>query len=45
MLKFINPEYMDYLFTTTLGNNILYAAAVLQLVGVMWIRNLLNFDN
>lgn len=44
MLKFINPEYMNRLFDTTPGNNLLYLAGGQQLFGIWWIKNLLNFD-
>lgn len=45
MLKFINPEYMDYLFKYQLGNNLLVGAGVQQLMGIYWIKKLLDFDN
>jgi tight adherence protein B len=44
MLRVINPEYMGYLIDTEMGNNILYVAAAQQLVGIWWIKNLLDFD-
>lgn len=45
MLKFINPEYMDYLLKYPLGNNLLVGAGVQQLIGIYWIKKLLDFDN
>ncbi len=45
MLRVVNPEYMAYLTTTQLGNNLLYFALGQQLVGIYWIKKLLDFDN
>jgi tight adherence protein B len=44
-LKIINPEYMDYLFKTDMGMNLLYGAALQQACGIYWIKKLLDFDN
>jgi tight adherence protein B len=45
MLRMINPEYFNLLFTTDLGNNLLYMAATQQAIGIYWIKKLLDFDN
>ncbi|MBV9469613.1 MAG: type II secretion system F family protein [Abitibacteriaceae bacterium] len=45
MLKFINPDYMDYLFKYQLGNNLLIGAGIQQAMGIYWIKKLLDFDN
>lgn len=45
MLRIINPEYMGLLTDTEMGNNILYVAIGQQLVGILWIKKLLDFDN
>jgi tight adherence protein B len=44
MLYGLNREYMSKLLTTDVGNNILYAAGILQILGIFWIKNLLDFD-
>jgi tight adherence protein B len=45
MLKVVNPEYMGLLFTTPEGGIALYIWAVMQGIGVYWIKKLLDFDN
>ena len=45
MLFVINREYMSRLITTDLGNNLLYGAAIMQGLGIYWIKKLLDFDN
>lgn len=45
MLGVINPEYFGLLFSTTLGNNLLLLAFIQQLIGIYWIKKLLDFDN
>jgi tight adherence protein B len=45
MLRVINPEYMAYLTDYQLGNNFLYFALAQQLIGIYWIKKLLDFDN
>lgn len=45
MLYGLNKEYMSRLLTTDTGNNILYAAGILQGFGILWIKKLLDFDN
>jgi tight adherence protein B len=45
MLRIINADYMSALFDTAMGNNLLYMAGGMQLVGMYWIKKLLDFDN
>jgi len=45
MLFIINPKYMSELTTTSMGNNLLYGALVMQGCGIFWIKKLLDFDN
>jgi tight adherence protein B len=45
MLNIINGEYFALLYTTTLGKNLLTLAFIKQLIGVYWIKKLLDFDN
>ena len=45
MLRVVNPEYMGYLTNTQLGNNFLYMALGQQLIGIYWIKKLLDFDS
>jgi tight adherence protein B len=42
VLYFCNPEYIGLLFTTTTGNYLLIAAGVLQLIGMLLIRKIVN---
>jgi tight adherence protein B len=43
-LMIINREYASYLFTTTLGKNLLKVAAFQQFIGIWIIKRLLNFE-
>lgn len=45
MLRFLNWEYMSKLFTTDVGNAMIYLAMGQQFIGIMWIKKLLDFDN
>jgi len=45
MLSLINPEYFGLLFSTALGNNLVLLAVIQQLIGIYWIKKLLDFDN
>lgn len=45
MLGVINPEYMGLLFKTAPGGLMLYGWAVMQGIGIFWIKKLLDFDN
>lgn len=44
-LCLLNWEYMSRLFTTDMGNYLLYGAVAMQAIGIFWIMKLLNFDN
>jgi tight adherence protein B len=43
-LCIINPNFMKPLFDTEAGHYILSGGLVLQVVGALWIRKLINFD-
>lgn len=43
-LFIINHEYMSELTSTTMGNNMLYGAVIMQFCGIYWIKKLLEFD-
>jgi Flp pilus assembly protein TadB len=39
---YINPNYLSMLLTTSLGHKMLAVAAVLQIVGLVWVSRLLR---
>ena len=41
---FLNYEYMKIIFQTSAGLHLLIAAAVLQIVGLFWIRKIVNIE-
>jgi tight adherence protein B len=43
-LAFINPEHMQLLFRERMGHIMLMAAAVMQFVGYMWIRQVVKIE-
>jgi tight adherence protein B len=43
-LMFINPEHMQILFKERLGQMLLVAAIVMQLIGFVWIRNVIKIE-
>jgi len=43
-LLLARPDYVTLLFTTTLGIIMLIVAVVLQILGVIWMRNIVNFE-
>ncbi len=45
MLRVVNPEYMAYLTDYDLGNKFLYGALAQQIIGIYWIKKLLDFDS
>ncbi len=45
MLNIINHEYFLPLYTTDLGKSMLIGAALMQSIGIYWIKKLLDFDN
>jgi tight adherence protein B len=40
----LNPNYMMVLFTDPIGKLMLGTASVMQLIGFLWIRNIVNID-
>lgn len=43
-LMFINPEHMDLLLKERMGKMMLSAAAVMQLIGYVWIRQVIKIE-
>ncbi len=43
-LMFINPEHMDLLFKERMGQIMLVVAAVMNIVGYMWIRQIIKIE-
>jgi tight adherence protein B len=44
IILMINPEYMQLLFTNPLGKTMIMIAAAMQLMGFIWIRQIVNID-
>lgn len=44
IILMINPEYMQLLFTNPLGKTMIMIAAAMQLMGFLWIRQIVNID-
>jgi tight adherence protein B len=44
IILMINPEYMQLLFTNPLGKTMIMVAAAMQLMGFLWIRQIVNID-
>jgi len=42
VISVINPDYMQTLFQETLGRGMLASAAVLQMIGFLWIRRIVD---
>lgn len=40
----LNPEYIELLFTETIGRFLLIGAAVMQVIGYLWIRRIVNIE-
>jgi tight adherence protein B len=40
----VNPQYIGLLFTTTIGWVMLITAAVLMVLGILWMRKIVNID-
>ena len=40
----LNPEYIGLLFTEVIGRFLLIGAAVMQLIGYLWIRKIVNIE-
>jgi tight adherence protein B len=43
-LLLVRPDYVTVLFTDPLGIAMLVVAVILQLLGVLWMRNIVNFE-
>lgn len=44
LIYLIEPEYVSILFTETIGHMLVVAALVLQIVGFLWIRKIINIE-
>lgn len=44
VLMFINPEHMRVLFTERMGHVMLTAAAIMQIIGAVWIRKVIKIE-
>jgi len=44
MIYLMNPEYMSVLFTHPIGKALTWFAAVLQFIGFLWIRKVVNVE-
>jgi tight adherence protein B len=44
IIYFLNPAYMGVLFSEPVGRLMLMTASVMQLIGFLWIRNIVNID-
>jgi tight adherence protein B len=40
----LNPDYISLLFTETIGQFLLIGAAVMQIIGYLWIRKIVNIE-
>jgi len=40
----VNPNYMSLLFTTGLGKFLLFIAVALDVIGILWIRRIVNIE-
>jgi tight adherence protein B len=40
----LDPDYLSLLFTTTMGRLMVITAMMLQVIGVFWIRKIINID-
>ena len=43
-LSFINPEHMQLLFRERIGQMLLVAALVMQVVGYLWIKQVIKIE-
>jgi tight adherence protein B len=44
ILTFLNPEHMDLLFNHRIGHQLIGAAIVMQVIGFLWIRKILDLE-
>jgi tight adherence protein B len=40
----LNPEYIELLFTETIGRFLLIGALTMQIIGYLWIRKIVNIE-
>ena len=40
----LNPDYMKLLFTHPIGKLLVFLAVVMQVVGFLWIRKIINIE-
>jgi tight adherence protein B len=40
----LNPDYISLLFTETIGQFLLIGAVIMQIVGYLWIRKIVNIE-
>ena len=44
MLRFINPEHINLLFTDKMGQTMLITVMIMQVVGFLWIRKVIRIE-
>lgn len=44
VIFFLQPDYVQILFTNFLGMLLIFVAVTLQIIGVLWIRHIVNID-
>jgi tight adherence protein B len=44
IIYLLNPGYMNVLFSTSIGTFLLVVASVMQIIGFLWIRKIVNID-
>jgi tight adherence protein B len=44
MLRFINPEHMELLFTDKMGQTMLITVMIMQVIGFIWIRKVIRIE-
>ncbi len=44
IIYLLNPGYMNVLFSTSMGTFMLVVASVMQIIGFLWIRKIVNID-
>jgi tight adherence protein B len=44
VLRFINPEHMELLFTHKLGQTMLITVMIMQVIGFIWIRKVIRIE-
>ena len=44
VLRYINPEHMEVLFTNKMGQTMLITVLIMQVVGFLWIRKVIRIE-